>query len=254
MKSSGFHYTLQCKKKSKQNSTNTQESKNKQRKRNVTWYNPPFNQQVKTNIGRAFLKIVDNSFPKDHILRQIFNRNTLKISYSCLPNIQNHINANNKMQITKAANPETAQSCNCRNKADCPLDGKCRVSGVVYQATVKSTDQQDNTTTETYVGLADTPFKQRLANHKQSFEKEKLKKSTELSKYIWSLKDNHKQYTISWKILGKASSYSNITKRCNLCLLEKFYIICHKGKATLNRRSELVNHCRHAKKFLLCNT
>ena len=26
--------------------------------------------------------------------------------------------------------------CNCRVKEDCPLDGKCRMTNVVYQATV----------------------------------------------------------------------------------------------------------------------
>ena len=254
LKKSGFNYTLKYKKDDNGDNKNKQENKNKQRKRNITWYNPPFSQQVQTNIGRIFLKTVDSSFPKGHILQKIFNRSTLKVSYSCLPNVQNQIDANNKIQIAKATTPENKPDCNCREKANCPLDGKCRVSGVVYQATVTSKDHEDNKNTETYVGLTDTPFKQRLANHKQSFEKERLKKSTELSKHIWSLKDNNKEYTISWKILGRARSYSNTTKRCNLCLLEKFYIICHRDKSSLNKRSELVNQCRHAKKFLLCNT
>ena len=68
-------------------------------------------------------------------------------------------------------------------------------------------------------------------------------------KYIWSLKEKNIEYKITWKILGKAHSYSNRTKKCNLCLFEKFHIICHQDKASLNRRSELVNHCRHADKI-----
>ena len=39
----------------------------------------------------------------------------------------------------------------------------------------------------------------------------------ELSKHIWQLKDQKKDFTISWKILTKAKPYSNLTKRCNLC-------------------------------------
>ena len=55
------------------------------------------------------------------------------------------------------------------------------------------------------------------------------------------------------RILKRAKSYSNITKRCNLCLWEKFFIICKPDMATLNRRNELVSTCRHASKFLLKN-
>ena len=48
-----------------------------------------------------------------------------------------------------------------------------------------------------------------------------------------------------------ARSYSNVMKKCNLCLWEKYYIICRPDLATLNNRNELVTSCRHAKKFLL---
>ena len=47
--------------------------------------------------------------------------------------------------------------------------------------------------------------------------------ATELSKYIWSLKDSFIPYSLSWKIIAHANSYSNTTKRCNLCLTEKFF-------------------------------
>ena len=89
---------------------------------------------------------------------------------------------------------------------------------------------------------------------KQSFTNRTLQNATELSKYIWKLKEKNTDYKITWKTLGKAQSYSNRTKKCNLCLLEKFFIICHPDKATLNKKSELISHCRHMSKFLLCNT
>ena len=40
--------------------------KSKYRKREITWYNPPWDVHVKNKLGRKFLVIVDKSFPKDH--------------------------------------------------------------------------------------------------------------------------------------------------------------------------------------------
>ena len=57
------------------------------RSRNVTWFNPPFSQSISTNIGQKFLKILDSCFPVGHELRQVINRNTVKISYSTMPNM-----------------------------------------------------------------------------------------------------------------------------------------------------------------------
>ena len=190
------------------------------------------------------------------MLRTIFNRSTLKLSYSCLPNIKNTIDSHNKAQLKKS-DTEAKKDCNCRNKANCPLTGNCREHNIVYQATVTTRENDNNRTkkknTESYVGLTENEFEKRFANHKQSFANPRLRNATELSKYIWSLKEKNTEYDIAWRILGKAESYTNRTKRCNLCNLEKFHTICHQDKATLNKKSELVNHCLHAKKFLLKN-
>ena len=48
-------------------------------------FNLPYNKNVKTSIGRAFISLINSSFPADHKLRKIFNRNTLKLSYGCIP-------------------------------------------------------------------------------------------------------------------------------------------------------------------------
>ena len=34
----------------------------KKRRRNVIWYSPPFHEQMKTSIGRQFLKLIDKRF------------------------------------------------------------------------------------------------------------------------------------------------------------------------------------------------
>ena len=106
-----------------------------------------------------------------------------------------------------------------------------------------------------YIGLCDTSFKSRYRHHTCSFRNERYRNSTELimSKYVWSLKDKKTDYQIRWRCIRHARSYSNVTKKCNLCLWEKYYIICRPNMATLNNRNELVSSCRHAKKFLLNN-
>ena len=65
----------------------------KNRKRNITWYNPPWNSNVKTCIGKKFLAIIDKCFPPNHRLNKIFNRHTLKLSYSCMPNMKTIISS-----------------------------------------------------------------------------------------------------------------------------------------------------------------
>ena len=61
-------------------------SEKKTRKRKVIWFNPPFSLNVKTNVGKIFFKLVKRHFPKENPLRKIFNKNTLKVSYSCMHN------------------------------------------------------------------------------------------------------------------------------------------------------------------------
>ena len=42
------------------------DSKKKKRKRNITWFNPPFSEHVKTNIGKEFLRLLAKHFPFHH--------------------------------------------------------------------------------------------------------------------------------------------------------------------------------------------
>ena len=81
----------------------------------------------------------------------------------------------------------------------------------------------------------------------------KHRNSMELSKHVWSLKDNNIDYSISWRIISSSSSYNGSSKRCNLCLKGKFLIICRPDLSSLNKRNELVSSCRHRNKALLCN-
>ena len=124
---------------------------------------------MSTNIGHRFLSLVDKHFHKDYKLRKIFNRNTIKISYSCMSNtkriIDNHNQRILKSSELTANTGKDNKTCNCRQKNTCPLNGNCLQSSVVYQATVT---RQDNNITETYVGLTENDFKTRYRNHTAS--------------------------------------------------------------------------------------
>jgi len=71
-----------------------------------------------------------------------------------------------------------------------------------------------------------------------SFKHESKKNDTELSNHFSQLKDQKKDFKISWKILSKAKPYSNLTKCCNLCNTEKYYILYKPEMETLNKHNE----------------
>ena len=98
----------------------TEVKKSRNRSRNIIWFNPPFSQNVKTNIGKLFLKLVKKHFPKHHRLHKIFNPNTVKLSCSCMSNMSNFIKQHNSNILSSPTKTEE-RSCNCRNKDNCPL-------------------------------------------------------------------------------------------------------------------------------------
>ena len=152
------------------------------------------------------------------------------------------------MKKSNTPEDQNTRMCHCCNKNDCPLKGECLQNEIVYQTTVASKEK-----TETYVGLTATEFKARWRNHQMSFKHENRRNDTELSKYLWKLKEKKVEFTISWKIPPKVRAFTNLTKRCNLCITEKLFIICYPQTATLqtlNKRNQLVSSCRHRRKFL----
>ena len=96
--------------------------------------------------------------------------------------------------------------CNCRKKSECPLGGQCLKKEIVYQATVNSEGGE----TETYVGLTANTFKKRHSGHTFNFKHEDSKGTT-LSAYIWKLKNQNKNYEISWKILQHTKPFTRKT-------------------------------------------
>ena len=121
----------------------------------------------------------------------------------------------------------------------CPLNNKCLNKNVIYKATVKS-----ESSTKSYIGSTANTFKARWYAHKSDFKNPK-NNGTELSKYIWKLKNNNKEFEINWEILHRIGEVNNIRKICSTCNLEKMEIAIANNKLILNKRNELISSCPH---------
>ena len=216
----------------------------KPRKRNVLWFNPPFNLNVKTNVARQFLKMIDKHFPRHHRYHKLFNRSNVKCSYSCMSNMSAIISNHNAKTLATATEVAT-RTCNCRNPQSCPLDGKCLSACVVYKATVST----DSKPVRHYYGLTEGQFKTRYNAHTHSFRSEHCRRETELSKYIWDLKDQHQPYAIRWEVVQRAAPYKAGSRRCDICISEKLAIATADPRFLLNKRAEIISTCRHRAKF-----
>ena len=86
-----------------------------------------------------------------------------------------------------------------------------------------------------------------------SVRHKKHENSTELSRHFWEYKDRNEEYDVKWSISNQAVSYTNETKRCNLCLTEKLHISNADKTYLLNERSELISNGRHENKHYLIN-
>ena len=237
---SGYSHKLKFTPKEQEPSKNNK----KRNKRNVTWFNPPYNIAVKTNIGKEFLKLLDECFPPSHPLSKIINRSTVKIGYSTTPNMQKIISGRNSKILKQDETPQ--RKCSCTRNATCPLNGQCLEKNIVYHAKVTQSDQK----VTNYVGQTSTDFKARLAVHKQTFKDQTISQ-TSLSKHIHKLEEKNITYKVTWRIIGRGRTFTPSSKICPLCDCEKFNILFKPEIADLNRKSEFYSHCMHIKPQLL---
>ena len=138
--------------------------------------------------------------------------------------------------------------CNCRNKENCPLDGKCLQTCIVYKADVIT-----NKDSHIYYGASDGEFKSRYNNHTNSFRHQYHEQDTERSKHIWKLQYKGINFNVKWSVTTYASTYRCGSRRCDLCSTEKYVIARVNHKNLLNKRTELISKCRHRKKYILKN-
>ena len=144
---------------------------------------------------------------------------TVKVSYYCTQNVASIIQSHNKKLINTPI--KNTLPCNCRKKHECPLDSKCRAENIVYKW-VASVHGYPN---KVYLGTAGD-FKQRFYNHRMSFNNEGHSTDTTFSKYVWEAKRKLKiMPLLKWYIIKSVSAYSNISKKCQLCLQEIFEIL-----------------------------
>ena len=191
-----------------------------------------------------FFELLKRNFPVINPLHKIFNRNNIKLSYSCMPSINSIIN---KFNITKLKEKHNeALKCNCKDKAGCPLKGKCQYECIVYKVEVYSGEPHNCKSKKVYFGSTQGAFKHRYYNHRTSFTHKKYKHSTSLSNYVWVIKNRQGiDPILKWEVVKKCRKYRAGDRDCILCNEEKLAIASYNNRNLLNQRSEILNACRH---------
>ena len=168
-----------------------------------------------------------------------------------MPNMASHISSHNKniIQESKKSQHPNPKMCDCQVAENCPLNGNCKQSAVIYQADVT----REIYNKRIYIGFTEGPLKERLSNHPTSFKYEQYKNKSKLSSFIWETKNKKQNFEIMWLVIRRSIPYDAGSKKCNLCLWKKFHIITGDKDKLLNERNELITKCRHVDKFLRNN-
>ena len=161
-----------------------------------------------------------------------------------MPNIRSKANGQNK-KILPPNSTKPQKLCNYFVEEDCPINGLCLRSSILYQVTIKCSKSKCRQ--KRYKGICKMTLKKH-ANHKKSFNLIKSKNDTTLSTKYWTLK--LRRLTLEMK--GNHKAYNPNLKKCNLCLNEMLAIIDDPDKNLL-KRSKVIFQCRHRNKFKLAN-
>ena len=132
----------------------------------------------------------------------------------------------------------------------CPVQGRCLTDCVVYKATLTETVSRKS---ETYTGMTGNTFMDRWYGHSADMRNPGGRSKTKLSTHIWDLKDMQTDFEVEWDFLERANSFNPISKKCPLCLKEKYRIMYNRNNSSLNKHQEVFNTCRHRKQKLLIN-
>ena len=203
-------------------------------------------------------------------MKRLFNKNNLKISYKCGPNTGQHIRNHNKKILNgykekledekkrkergvgTNRKEEKKEECNCKRK-ECPVGGNCRRKSLIYKANVveKNKDGRQVGEKKRYVGQTKNEFKLRYNQYCSDFRLESKKNKTQLSKWIWGIKERGNEWNIEWSLGEEKKVFRRDTGRCYLCLEEKIQILEEKKESLLNSRRELFVRCPHKKDCIL---
>ena len=130
-----------------------------------------------------------------------------QLSHSCMSSMSSVIKQHNCKKLSTTENIDWL--CNCRNKENCPLDGKCLQTCIVYKADVIA-----NKGSHIYYRASDGEFKFQYNNHTNSFRNRHHEQDTELSKHIWKLQDKGINFNVKWSVAAYASTYRCGSRRC----------------------------------------
>ena len=106
----------------------------------------------------------DTAFPPQNPLHKLFTRQTVKLSYRCMPNVAQAISRHNSKVLKGDQQTQQPTGCNCDGgAANCPVQGECKTKCVVYEASITETVSGKK---ETYTGMTGREFKDRSREHK----------------------------------------------------------------------------------------
>ena len=108
--------------------------------------------KVRTNIGKNFLKLMRKHFPNGNPLHKIFNKNTLKVSYSGMGNMASITSSHTRTILNP--NVSLEYGCNCRSKNECPLQNKRLNPKIVSRSNVENDINDEK---KLYFGFSETP-------------------------------------------------------------------------------------------------
>ena len=74
-------------------------------------------------------------------MHKIFNRNTVKISYSCMSIIGSIISAHSRNILNPIVQ---SYGCNCRVKSSCRVNGECLTPKIIYRADISNDENSKN--------------------------------------------------------------------------------------------------------------
>ena len=101
--------------------------------RNTTYFNQPFSANGKSNIG----KIVDELSPASNPLRKVFTRNTVKVSYKCMPNMANAVAQHNAKIMLGVQALTDGEGLQRKCKTDCVIHKASKTKVVKWKHTVE---------------------------------------------------------------------------------------------------------------------
>ena len=145
------------------------------------------------------------------IFHKIFNRNKVIVSYSCLLNFANMIKSHNNRILSKEKTQDHPK-CNCQQKNTWPPEGHCLDKELIYRYILKENITSDRVN---YNGLTENTIKDQFYKQRNS-----------LSKHFLEMKRKDiKKPIMHWSVIDHAKPNQNRSKRCNLCLTEKYHTL-----------------------------